>query len=96
MREIRVVDLYRRDVDRDGQGSGPGRRLAARRPQHPFANLENDAALLRHRDEFGGWNFAPRRMLPAQQSLEADDLAVTDVLLGLVDEPQLSSGNRVA
>jgi hypothetical protein len=35
-------------------------------------------------------------MLPAQQSFEADNLAVTDVFLRLVDEAQLSPRNRIA
>ena len=43
-----------------------------------------------------GETIPPRRVLPAQQSLKADDPAVADILLRLVDEPQLFAGDRVA
>ena len=50
--KIRIVDLHGRDIDRDGQRLGPGRRLAARRPQNPFADLKNDAGIFGNRNEF--------------------------------------------
>ncbi len=94
--EICVVDLHGGDVDRDGQRVGPGRRLAACRPKHPLADLKDHAGIFRNRNELDRCNFPPRRVLPAQQSLKADDPVVTDILLRLVDEPQLTIGNRIA
>src|SRR3981081_3901152 len=96
MREIRVVDLHSRHIYRDDQWFSPGRRFAARRPKHPLSDLRNDTALLCNRNEFGRRNISSRRMIPAQQSLEADDPAVGDVFLRLVDEMELSPGDGIA
>ena len=53
----------------------PARRLAAGGAQHPFADLQDQAALLGDRDEDRRRDGAALGMLPAQQRLEADDLA---------------------
>src|SRR3979490_3220752 len=96
MREICVVDFHGRPVYRADQWLGPSRRFDARRPKHPLSDLRDDTALLRNRNEFARRNISSRRMIPAQQSLEADDPAVGDVFLRLVDEMQLSSGDGIA
>src|SRR4030081_1600923 len=96
MSEICVVDLHGRHVYRDDQWLGPSRRFGAGGPKHPLSDLRNDTALFRNRNEFGRRNIPPRGMLPAQQSLEANDSAVGDVLLRLIDKPQFFAGNRVA
>src|SRR3979409_1074913 len=96
MREVCVVDLHGRHVDRDDQWLGPSRRFAARRSKPPLSDLRDDTALLRNRNEFARRNISSRRMIPAQQSLEADDPAVGDVFLRLVDEMQLSARDGIA
>src|SRR4030088_1191745 len=96
MREVCVVDLHSRHIYRGEQWSSPGRRFAASRPKHPLSDLRNDTALLRNRNEFDRRNISSRGMIPAQQSLEADDPAVGDVFLRLVDEMQLSPGDGLA
>src|SRR3979411_2059147 len=96
MREIHIADLNTRQIYRDDQWFSPGRRFAASRPKHPLSDLRNDTALLRNRNEFDRRNISSRGMIPAQQSLEADDPAVGDVFLRLVDEMQLSPGDGIA
>ena len=94
--EIGGVNLHRRDVDRDGQWRGPGCGGGAGGAQHPFADLQDQAAFLGDRNEDGGRDVAAIRVLPAQQGFKAADLAGLDVDLRLVDEPQLMTRNGVA
>src|SRR4030088_3725229 len=96
MREVGVVNFHSPHIYRDDKWSSPGRRFAASRPKHPLSDLRNDTALLRNRNEFDRRNISSRGMIPAQQSLEADDPAVGDVFLRLVDEMQLSPGDGIA
>src|SRR3981081_1167675 len=96
MREVCVVDLHSRHIYRDDQWSSPGRRFAASPPKHPLSDLRNDTALLRNRNEFDRRNISSRGMIPAQQSLEADDPAVGDVFLRLGDAIELSPGGGIA
>src|SRR3981081_2241987 len=96
MSEICVVHFHRRRVYRDDQWLGPSRRFGAGGPKYPLSDLRNDTALFRNRNEFGRRNIPPRRMLPAQQSLESDDSAVGDVFLWRLDKPHFISRNRIA
>ena len=91
MGKIHVVKLDRRYVHGDPQGACPTRRLGARRSQDPFADLEDRAAVLRHRNEHGRRYGAAGAMLPAQQRLEPGDLVGLDVRLRLVDEAQFGA-----
>ncbi len=83
LRQVAVLELHRRQVDGDAQRPRPGRRLAAGGAQNPFAELDDDAALLGQRDEGAGRDHALARMMPAHQRLEAGDLAV-DMRLRLI------------
>ena len=52
--ELRLLELQRRDVDRDralAAPLAPQRRLAHRLRQHPVADGDDEAAVLGHRDE---------------------------------------------
>ena len=77
---VAVHELRRRQVDRNLERLRPGRRLAAGLAQDPLAHLDDQAAFLRDRDEFGRGDLAAHRMLPARQCLEADDLALGDAV----------------
>ena len=79
----RVAQLAGRDVDRDPQVGRPcrpaGRASAAawrqRLGEHPRADLDDEAGLLGDRDEVQRRDQAQARVRPAQQRLDADDLA---------------------
>ena len=45
--DVRIVELERRQVDRDADLVGPLRRFLERGPQHPFADLADQAGSLR-------------------------------------------------
>ena len=49
----RIVELQRRQVDRDAHMVGPMRGFLQRRPQHPFADLADQAGFLGERHELG-------------------------------------------
>lgn len=74
--EIAGLELDRRQIDGDLQRPRPGCRLAARFPQDPFADLDDQPVLLGKRNELIRRHEAPRRVVPAQQGLEADHLAI--------------------
>ena len=88
-RQIAVMELDRRNIDRDDQRFGPARRLAAGLAQRPFAERNNEAALLGDRDKGRRRHHAPGRAVPAGQRLEADDFA-GDVKLRLVVQQQFA------
>ena len=71
-----MAKLHRREIDGDLERLRPRRRLAAGLAQDPFADRDDEAALLGERNEVAGRDQAALRMLPAHQRLEADDLAV--------------------
>ena len=79
--EVAVGDLAGREVDRDverppvGPQRVPAERLAAGGLLHPAADRLDQAAVLGDRDELAGVEHAALGVLPADQRLEADDLA---------------------
>src|SRR5215211_2947462 len=92
-RQIAMAKLDGRKVDRDVQRPRPGCRLAAGFTQNPFADRDDEPALFRQRNE-GVWrNVAAARMMPAQERLEADDLAA-DQGLRLVVQRELAVLDR--
>ena len=94
--EVRAMDLHRRDVDRQGERVRPGHGLAASLAQHPLADLQDDVAFLGDGNEHRRRDVAPLRVLPAQQHLEAGDLAAADLGLRLVDEVHLAPCHGMA
>ena len=74
----------------------PFRRLGAGRPQHPFADLVDQADFLRERDEQRGADGPVLGMIPADQRLEAGDRLARSIDLRLVDDPQLAFLERDA
>ena len=89
------MELHRRNIDGHDERAVPGRRLAAGGAQNPFADLQDQAALFGDRDEDIGRDGAALGMLPAQQRLEAEDLAGRQVLLRLIGEAQFAARNRM-
>ena len=61
----------------------------ARLADSPGAHLHDQAALLGHRKELVGREQPALGMLPADERLGSDHLAVFEVHDGLVEEPQL-------
>ena len=57
----------------------PGRGLGAGGFQHPFAEFDDQAGILRHGNEFGGRDHAAFGMAPAQQGLAAGHLVAVKV-----------------
>ncbi|GCC44573.1 hypothetical protein chiPu_0028521, partial [Chiloscyllium punctatum] len=96
--EVAMGELRRRQVHRDLHRNRPGGRLAAGFAKDPFAHLDDQAALLRERDEVTGRHEAAHRMVPARQRLETDDLAARNARasdrLRLVVERQLAVLDR--
>ena len=79
-RQVRLQQLARRQVDRHAQrrqpGTLPGRGLLDGAAQHPVADGDDQAGLFGDRDESIRRDAAQRRVLPAQQGLDADDAAM--------------------
>ena len=51
-RQCRAFQLHRRDVDREPHVGRPAGRLGARGTKHPLPKFNDQAGLLRDRDEF--------------------------------------------
>ncbi|MNZ38106.1 hypothetical protein D3C78_555700 [compost metagenome] len=64
--------------------------LPAGLDEHPFANGNDQAGLFRQADETVGQQQALLRVLPAQQGLGTDRLAILGVELGLVVQAELT------
>src|ERR1019366_8189160 len=81
--EAGAAQLERRDVHRDVEGPqallGPRFGLQAGGSKYPFADPEDQTALLRHGAESSRWDRAERGGGPAQESLEAGHLAALSV-----------------
>ena len=89
LRQVGHLELDRREVDGDRIGLRPVRGFLADLAQDPFAEMQDQIRLLGDRDELRGRDVAVRRMVPARQRLEADDLAGRDRSLRLVEHLQL-------
>ena len=93
LRELRVVDVAHREVDRDGHAQPcelPRTRLPDRFRQHRAGQPFDEAGALREWDEFIGADEATLRMHPAYERFDARDRAGTQVDLRLVIEDELS------
>ena len=85
-------ELHRRHVDRHRhprEGVAPQGALTAGLVQHPAAHLVDDADLLGQGDESIRRDPAERRVVPAQQCLDAGEPEVREVDHGLVVELEL-------
>ena len=71
-----MPELDRRKIDRDPQRARPRRSLAAGLAQDPFADRNDQAALLGERNECPGGHHAARRIAPANERLKSDEVAV--------------------
>src|SRR3954471_22526353 len=69
---------------------------SARPADDPFADRDDQAAVLGDRHEASGGDHAVHRVLPAQQRLDAEQAAVVERDLGLVVQRELAAGERVA
>ncbi len=86
-------ELRRRHVDPHDEGQvrvlpAPGGQLAARFGEDPASHVHHQAGLLGHRDEGGCREEAARRVLPAHQGLDGQQLARAQVDFGLVVQAQ--------
>ena len=89
--EVRALQAAGRDVDRDHQVRGdvlPGRELGDRGIQDPPGHRLDQAGQLGRRDEGVRVEQAPGRVLPADQRLDRDHLAVGLADLRLVVQDQ--------
>ena len=82
--EIEPAELQRRDVDRN-RDPRPCHAVEAGPPQHLGAELDDEPGMLGDRDEFGRRDEAARRVRPARQRLDADDLVAAGVEDRLVE-----------
>ena len=92
--EVGAAELQRRDVDGDGQ-PGPGAAVEAGAPQHIFAELDDQPGVLGDRNELRRRDRADRRMVPARQRLDADDIVAAGVDDRLIGRGQLAALDRV-
>ena len=74
-RNVAAPEIDRRQIDRDRQRVRPRRRFPAGFAQHPFVDRSDRAGFFRQRNEQRGRHHAPHRVSPAQQRLEAENLA---------------------
>ena len=91
--EVRLLELHRRDVDRDAHRRAgvlrPAGGVAAGLLQRPAAKRRHQLAFLGDLNEGIGHQHTVPGMLPAHQRLGADDPARGKLELGLVVQPQL-------
>ena len=77
--EVRMAELPRRQINRHLQirepATVPGRALLAGRAQHPLPEGDDEAGLLRQPDELVRLDEPMLGVLPAQQRLNAQDIA---------------------
>ena len=92
--KARLVELQRRDVDREREPPRPARGGGERGAEHPVAERQDLAGRLGGGDEGGRVQLAAQRVAPAQQRLEARHPAVGEVDVGLVDEVHLPVAER--
>src|ERR1019366_2141846 len=64
--------------------------LRAGRPEHPFADWHDQAAVLGNSYEPIGWHKAQFRVLPAQHVFQSDDLSGDNIHLLLIHEKEFS------
>src|SRR5581483_1834420 len=96
LRELRIVQLHRRDVDGYPERIRPATGFRARLPQHPFADLLDRAAFLGDGNEQGGRNLTALRVTPPQQGFEAGDFARIKPDLRLIGQFEFVPRDRAA
>ena len=100
LRQLRVAQLYGGEVHRDAQTAValgmPLAQLAAGLIEHPLADLDDAAVLLRQRDEQIRRHQFALRMFPANQCFDTGDAVLAVVDLGLVDQMELVALERFA
>ena len=97
--QLRRAQLVRREIDRHAQAAAhalgaPGRQLPAGFVEHPGAERFDHARLLGDRNELERRDHAALRMLPADQRLDAAQLAVAPIDLRLVVDLELPFEQR--
>ena len=88
--------MRRRKIDRDRDLVRPRGGVAAGLPEHPFAERHDQPDFLGDRNEFVGTDQAALRMVPAQQRLEAADLAARKLDQRLIVELEFVGEQRLA
>jgi len=71
-----ILKLDRRQIHRDADRRRPAGRRRARVDEHAVAQVEDQPGTLRRRDEFGGRQLTPARMVPTDKRLETANGAV--------------------
>ncbi len=97
-RESGRFQLRRGDIDGDNDFQAllaPQHGLLAGGLQRPFADIDDQATLLRREDELGGADNLTVGAAPAQQSLDANHTAAVQIDLRLVVELQLPGRKRL-
>ena len=98
--DVGPLQLVGREIDCHGEAFpalvAPGAKLAAGFVQHPQAELGHQPQGLGDGDESSRRHGAEVRAVPAQQGLEAGDLAAGGVELRLVVQLQFVTRNRLA
>eukprot|EP01136_Pigoraptor_vietnamica_P033089 Opistho-1_new@95611 len=97
--EVGLLELQRRHVHRHHHRAAlctPQRGLAHRLAQHPVTQRDDEAALLRDRNELARRDVAEVGISPAQQRLGTDHRARGDVDLRLVVQPEVAALQRQA
>jgi len=84
--EVGLLELEGREVHGDLKGAVPARRLAAGRPQHPFAEGHDEPALLGQGHEDARRHEPARGVAPAHQRLEPHEVPPARGHLRLVVE----------
>src|SRR5438045_9500655 len=94
--DIRIVELQRRQVDRNSDMVRPASSLFEGGSKDPFPNLADQSSFFGQRNEIAWRDCAARRMLPANQCLEAGDFFSGCAHDRLIMNGQLASVDRLA
>src|SRR5580704_17852378 len=95
-RKRRITELNCRKIDRDRDLVRPCNGVFASLPEHPFAERHDQPDFLGDRNKFVGADQTPLRVIPAQQRLEATDLAARKLDKRLIVELELVGQQRLA
>ena len=94
--QVALLELRRRQVDRELYLSGPSGGVRTSLPQYLFAEGNDQAALLRQRDELARQDQTARGVAPAHQRFHHGELVALDLQHGLVVELEFVAGNGLA
>lgn len=93
---VALMELLRREIDRDADGIGPFHAFHAGLAQDPAAEVDDQAHVLGDRNDIDRGHRAAHRMIPAQQRFAGRDPPRFEIDQRLVEQLEFLVGQRLA